>query len=406
VDPRDHGLTRAERGRLLADLGELVAVPSVSADPRRAPDCRRAARWLVRRLRAAGVRDVGLVETGGPPAVMARALPSARMGAGRCHVLVYGHYDVQPAGAGWTFPPFRLTTVRDRYAVGRGAADDKGPVLAHLHAVERLLARGRLPVGVSFLLDGEEEIGSPSLAPAVAAVARGPRPDVVVVSDTRMISAREPALVRSLRGSLPLEVTVRSAAAPMHSGAFGGAVAGAADDLVRALASLPRMTSREGDHTTRPALSVTCLSSRGRASAIPASASARLDLRTVRGQDAHRLADDVERRLRGGLPTGSSVRVRRGTSSPAVAADVTGPWADAAATALRDAFGRRPAVTTSGGTIAAVARLQSCLGVPVVLMGFTPPDARIHAPDERMDLQVLSRAVTAAEQFLQQAAEL
>jgi acetylornithine deacetylase/succinyl-diaminopimelate desuccinylase-like protein len=134
---------------------------------------------------------------------------------------------------------------------------------------------------------------------------------------------------------------------------------------------------------------------------VPDTAAARLNVRTVLGQDPDRAADDVEHHLRRRLPRGAWLHVRRGVAVPAVDADVRGPGARAASAAYLDAFGRRPVVTTSGGTIAAVAQLRDAFGAPVVLMGFTPPDARIHAPDERMHLPVLWRAVPAAMRFHQ-----
>jgi acetylornithine deacetylase/succinyl-diaminopimelate desuccinylase-like protein len=388
-------LRDAERRRLLSDLATLVALPSVSADPRHAGDCRRTAAWLARRLTVAGLGGVALLEAGGPPIVVGRARASSGR-RGRPHVLIYAHYDVQPAGSGWTSPPFRLT-VRDRDAVGRGAADDKGPLLAHLLAVEDLLARGRLPTDVTFLLDGEEEIGSPHLPVALARQARGARPDVVVVSDTRLAPGCRPALVRSLRGAVTLDLRLRTAHPVLHAGAWGGAVRGAAGDLAALLAPLDGGAA--GDHTLQPALTITCLRAGGPAAAVPDTGSARLNLRTVLGQDPVRVAAGVERGLRARLPAGAALTVRRGTAVPAVEADVRGPGARAAAAAYVDGFGRRPVVTTSGGTIAAVAQLRAAFGAPIVLMGFTPPDARIHAPDERMHLPVLWRATATAARF-------
>jgi acetylornithine deacetylase/succinyl-diaminopimelate desuccinylase-like protein len=248
------------------------------------------------------------------------------------------------------------------------------------------------------VLDGEEEIGSPHLPSVLAWLARGPRPDVVVLSDTRMAPGCRPALVRSLRGSVTLDLGLRTAHPVLHAGAWGGAVRGAAGDLAVLLASLDR-ASAVRDHTVEPALTVTCLRAGGPAMAVPDRGSARLNLRTGLGQDPSIAAAAVERRLRDRLPPGARLDLRRGTAVRAVEADVRGPGARAAAAAYVDAFGRRPVVTTSGGTIAAVAQLRDAFGAPVVLMGFTPDDARIHAPDERMHLPVLWRAVTAAGRF-------
>jgi acetylornithine deacetylase/succinyl-diaminopimelate desuccinylase-like protein len=391
--PQEHRLSDAGRRHLLRDLAALVSIPSVSADRRHAGDVHRAAAWLARRLATAGLGDVRLLEAGGPPVVVGRA-PASGGRRGRPHVLLYAHYDVQPAGTGWTSPPFRLT-VRGPDAVGRGSADDKGPLLAHVVAVEHLLGRGRLPTDVTFVLDGEEEIGSPHLPAVLRAL---PRPDVVLISDTRMASRQQPALVRSLRGSVTLDLALRTAHPALHAGQWGGAVRGAAGDLAALLAPLGR-EGAAGDHTVEPAVTITCLRSGGPATAVPDTGSARLNLRTVIGQDPARVATVLERQLRDRLSRGTALDVRRGSAVPAVRADVRGPGARAAAAAYVDAFGRRPVVTPSGGTIAAVAQLRAAFGAPVVLMGFTPPDARIHAPDERMHLPVLWRAVAAAARF-------
>jgi acetylornithine deacetylase/succinyl-diaminopimelate desuccinylase-like protein len=193
---------------------------------------------------------------------------------------------------------------------------------------------------------------------------------------------------------------VRTAHPALHAGAWGGVVRGAAADLAELLTSLDGGLAGDArDHTVEPAVTITCLRSGWPAIAVPDTGSARLNLRTVLGQDPARAATAVEQRLRRGLSHRTALTVRRGAAVPAVQADVRGPGALAAAAAYVDAFGRPPVVTTSGGTIAAVAQLRAAFGAPVVLMGFTPPDARIHAPDERMHLPVLWRAVTAATRF-------
>ncbi len=420
MDRSAHHLTLATRRRLLADLAALVAVPTVSAELRHAPDCRRGAEWLVRRLQEAGLPEVALLETGGPPLVVGSVPASTGAGQARDtrgpqarppHVLFYGHYDVQPVDpAQWSSPPFRLT-LRGSDVVGRGAADDKGPVLAHVLAVEQLLTRRALPVRVTVLLDGEEEVGSPHLAAALDGLARRLQPDVVLISDTRMVDTDQPALVRSLRGSVTLDLVLRTAHPALHAGAWGGAVRGAASEMADLLSRLHapdgslavpgperhlRPVGHPRDHVTRPAITVTWLHAGGAATAVPDVARARLNLRTVLGQDPVVAASRTVAHLCRGLRPGSRLHVTRGPAVPAVEADVDGAGGRAAVLAYRDGFGRTPVITRSGGTIPAVAQLREAFGAPVVLMGFTPPDARIHAADEHLHLPVLWRAVRTA----------
>lgn len=432
---------RASRASLIRDLDQLVAIPSVSGTPRHRDDLVAAAHWLARRLRVAGLPRVRLIRSGGPPVVHASTLPSGRRRRAspplaRPHVLVYAHYDVQPADPRqWTSPPFRLTGA-GRYVVGRGTADNKGPLLAHISAFEALRTLQRRPVDLTYVFEGEEEIGSTHLPQALRTLAADTgAPDAIVVSDTRILGPDRPALVRSLRGSLTLHFTVRAPFPPLHVGTWAGAVHNPALILADALSSLhdergqvvipgfyDDVARRRGRHresaaplwarwgisgfsvedrtTVLPALTVTQLRAGGPAMAVPNCAEARVNVRLVPGQEPRRVQHALTAHLVAATPPPHTPHVELIARAPAVEAPVDHRGVRVAMDAYRAAFGRAPEIMRSGGTIAAAAYLQDILDAPVVLMGFTLPDAHIHAPDERLHLPTLWRAVDTVVRFL------
>ncbi len=204
------------------ELQELVRFPSVSSDPQHAQDVRRCAHWLADRLRTMGMHNVHIVNTQRHPLIRAEWMNAPD----RPTILLYGHYDVQPADpvGQWRSPPFAAARVGDDL-VGRGASDDKGQLLAHLRALYACLhVERQLPVNVQCLFDGEEEIGSPSLAGYLAAQRKRLRADVAVISDTRMKAPNQPAITYGLRGALGFELEVVGQKSDLHSGNFGGAI--------------------------------------------------------------------------------------------------------------------------------------------------------------------------------------
>jgi acetylornithine deacetylase/succinyl-diaminopimelate desuccinylase-like protein len=441
----------AGRARFATDLATFVRFASVGADPDRRDDVAACARWLVGRLRRAGLNDAGLARTPGHPIVHA----SWRGAPGAPTVLVYGHYDVQPAeplGA-WRAPPF-TPILEGEDLVGRGACDDKGPVLCHVAALESHLATsGRLPANVICVFEGEEEHGSPHL-PAFLRAHRGRlAPDVAVVSDTRMRGSGWPAIVEGTRGAISFEVELSRSGGEVHAGQFGGAVANPLEALCAVLAHLHdergriavpglydrvrRITPRERARlareapsdaellrtggtdaaggeagfsayertTLRPALTVTGVSGGytgpGAQSAVSARAQARLNLRLVPDQDPQEATRLVCARLRALAPAGLHLAVRAGPGSRATTIDRRHPAMSAAARALSDVFGREPVFMRSGGSIPIVDVLQRLFGVPVVLMGFALPSDGMHAPNERVNLPTLHRGTAACARFLE-----
>jgi acetylornithine deacetylase/succinyl-diaminopimelate desuccinylase-like protein len=382
-------LLRQGRREQLAELAELVAFRSVSAERACARQVRRCARHLAATLARLPLPDVRLLETGGPPLVVGRT----RWRPGLPSLLVYAHYDVQPAPPpGWRTPPFAATRAGSAIA-GRGVADNKGPLLAHVWAARALLAGGDpLPVNLTYVFDGEEEVGSPHLPGALARL-RLPA-DLVVVSDTRMLGPCRPALVHALRGSVNLRVEVPGNGA-RHAGEPGGHnPAHVLADLLSTLhdahgrIAVPGFRNGASDET-RPAINVTRLGAGNAATAIPAAATAWLNLRLVPGQRPGAAVAALRTHLTRAAP---QVRLRVRSASPAVLTSTDPDVLRPAAEAYVRGFGRAPVLTRSGGSIPAVGHLQDALGAPVVLMGFMLPDDRIHAPNERMRLPVLWRA--------------
>jgi acetylornithine deacetylase/succinyl-diaminopimelate desuccinylase-like protein len=213
---------RAHRRRSLSELKEFVRFPSVSAQPRHAEDLKKCAHWLANHLRRIGLDDVKVITTRRHPLVHA----AWNGAAGRPTVLIYGHYDVQPADpiGEWHSPPFE-PTIRGYDLFGRGACDDKGQMFAHVKALEAYLHSGRaLPVNIKCLFEGEEEIGSPNLVPFVTRNKDALAADVAVMSDTRMLAPDRPALNYAERGALYLELELHGPEQDLHSGNFGGAV--------------------------------------------------------------------------------------------------------------------------------------------------------------------------------------
>lgn len=425
---------------LLDELGALLRIPSVSADPAHAGDVARCADWLAERFRTAGFAAAA-EPTGGHPVVVAewRGAPGAPT------VLVYGHYDVQPPDPldGWTTPPFE-PAVRDGAVVARGAVDDKGQLFCHLAGARaHLEARGRLPVNLVFLVEGEEESGSEHLEAFIEANRERLACDAVVVSDTAQFAPDLPAITYGLRGLTYLEVTVRGPVRDLHSGSYGGAVANPANALAGMLAALHGADGRvavpgfydrvrpleawereafaalpfdEGTYRAdlgvdalpgeagysvlerlwaRPTLDVNGLWSgytgRGAKTVLPADASAKLSCRLVPDQDPERIAGLVEARLRELCPPGCAMTVRRLHGGRPVLLPVDAAAVRAAREAVRRGFGRDPVFIREGGSIPVVEVFVRVLGAPVVLLGFGRPDDRAHGPDERFHLEDLRR---------------
>jgi acetylornithine deacetylase/succinyl-diaminopimelate desuccinylase-like protein len=423
--------------RSLAQLAELVAIESVSADPDRRGQVKRAADWLAGELGAIGFASAQAHDTPLHPIVTGNLLAP---GDGRPTYMVYAHYDVQPPEPLelWDTPPFAVSQ-RDGRVYGRGTADDKGQLLMHLKVVEAFLAtHGALPVNLTVLLEGEEEIGSPSLPAFLREHRAELAADLAIVSDTPMLAPEVPSIGYGLRGLAYLEVRVRGAKQDLHSGQFGGAVPNPAKALVAMLASLHDEQGRvavpgfyddvahipeeeraaiqalpfdEGEFAAtlglgelpgevgftplertwiRPTLDVNGLfggyGGPGSKTVIASEVGAKLSCRLVPNQRFESIASLVAEHLRRVSPAGveTEVSVLHGGQPAVLPKDH--PVAAVAADALRAAFDIEPVFIRDGGTIPAVAHLDEVLGLRSLLLPFGLPNENKHAPNEWLDL--------------------
>jgi len=432
-------------GEFEDELVEYLSIPSVSTDPDRAGDVDACARWLAGRLRGAGVASVEVVETGGHPIV----LGVHDVGPARPTLLVYGHYDVQPADPldEWTSPPFR-PDVRDGRLYARGAADNKGQNHVHVKALEAVhRVRGRIPVNLRVVIEGEEEVGSAHLADFLRENEDRLECDAVLLSDTEMWSKELPTLVTGLRGLAYFEITVRGPNRDLHSGLYGGPVPNPANALARILAGLRDEDGRvtlpgfydavrpltEEDREAmarvpfdaeefreevgvpalggeasypplallgyRPTLDVNGLLSgftgEGAKTVLPALASAKVSTRLVPDQDPGQVEAALRERVRELTPPGVAVEVETFHGALPWADRPTGPIAAVAEEAMEEVFGQRPLRVRNGGSIPIIPLLARTFGATVLPIGFALPGCNMHAPDEWLDLEVYHRGIQA-----------
>jgi acetylornithine deacetylase/succinyl-diaminopimelate desuccinylase-like protein len=434
-----------QSSRFREELFDFLRIPSVSAKNEHDADTRRAATWLADQLRTAGL-EVEVIDTPKHPVVLGEwrnAGPDAPT------VLVYGHYDVQPAEPldEWTSPPFE-PEIRDGKLFARGSADDKGQIFMHVKALEAALADGgTLPVNVVVLAEGEEEIGSPSLVPFVEKNKDRLAADVVVISDSTMFAEGLPSLLFSLRGLAYFELRARSAKTDLHSGAYGGAVPNPATALARVIASLHDGEGRvavagfyddvvEWDEKTRaqirslpfdedafrkevgattltgeagwsvlerlwirPTCEVNGLlagyTGEGAKTVLPAKAMAKVSFRLVPDQTPERVRTLLEAHLTEVTPPGVDIELLQHHGGLPWKAEVGGRFLEAASTALEEAFGTRPVLQGEGGTIPIVVEFERILGAPALLVGFALPGANMHAPDEWFPMDNFERGIGA-----------
>jgi acetylornithine deacetylase/succinyl-diaminopimelate desuccinylase-like protein len=433
------------RDRHLDELKDFLRIPSISAKSEYSGDMATAASWLAERMLEAGLQSAEVIQTAGHPIVLGewRGAPGAQT------LLVYGHYDVQPPEPldEWDTPPFE-PTVRDGNLYARGSVDDKGQLYLHLKAVEAHIAqRGALPVNVVFLVEGEEEIGSPHLADFLRKNQARLACDAVLISDTSMFAPGLPSIGVGLRGLAYMEIRVQGAKSDLHSGSYGGAVVNPANALaviisklrdsegrvaipgfydavrelgekerasmeslpfdeegLRAEVGSPKLGGETGFNAlervwARPTLDVNGLLSgytgEGAKTVLPARAMAKVSMRLVPDQDYH----DIERRfveyVKEIAPEGVTVEVEALHGGQPWRADPTEPIFDAASRALEKAFGRAPVFIREGGSIPIVQVFQEVFGAPVVLLGFGLPGENAHAPNEWFSLDNYRRGTDA-----------
>lgn len=415
------------------ELERLIRIPSVSADPAAADEVVRTAELTAELFRAAGAAEVTVIRHDGQPAVVAH-YPAP---AGQPTVLLYAHHDVQPAGdpAAWVSAPFEPTE-RDGRLYGRGSADDKAAIAVHLAALRAY--DGKPPVGVTVFVEGEEEIGSPTLETFLAHHRDLLAADVIVLADSMNFEVGTPALTTSLRGLTDCVVEVRALEHPLHSGMYGGVAPDALTALCRLLATLhddagnvtisglasgsmdaidypeDRFRSEAGvlDGVeligtgsiaerlwAKPSVSVLAIDAPAIADAsntLHATARAKVSLRLAPGDDARRAADALASHLRANAPWGVRVEVLPGDHGEPYAIRAEGPAYDAARAAFREAWNADPVDIGVGGTIPFIAAFADAFPEAAILVtGVEDPHAGAHAPNESLHLAEFERVCLA-----------
>ena len=436
---------KANEPRFVRELCDFVRFPSVSAQPQHRGDLLACAEWLRRHCESIGL-EARVHRTAGHPVLLART-PRRRAAGQRPHFLVYGHYDVQPPEPLelWKTPPFKPTT-RDGAIVGRGASDNKGQHFAHLKAVEAYLKTGTdLPCDLTFLIEGEEEVGSKSLGDFLKKHRASLRCDAIVISDNGIPSPKHPALTYALRGIIAVEVEVHGPSRDLHSGIFGGAVDNPAMVLAQLLAQLrdkngriavpgfydevaplsrqerkemtrlpgrdnelakflgvPRLFGERGftsteQRTARPTGEINGLTSGyqgdGSKTIIPAWARAKLTFRLVPNQKPSKIGKAVEGYLKRLCPPTVRLTVKCGHGGEPYLMSPDSRLAKASLRALEKAFGRKPLLMREGGSIPIVNSFQRILRSETLLLGLALPDDNPHSPNEKFDLVCFRRGM-------------
>ena len=445
-----HAFAQQQRERILNELFALLKIPSISTDPTHDPDCRRAANWVADHLKALGCPRVELLASESHPVVWAEGpnLP------GKPTVLVYGHYDVQPADPLelWDSPPFE-PTVRDGNLYARGATDDKGQVFAVIKAFEAVSGGGRPPVNLRFLIEGQEESGSKVLFDLLEREPERVEADAVLVSDTGYFAPGWPALEVGLRGLCAAEITVRVLKGDLHSGLYGGAAPNAHEALVQLLARLktpdgkihipglydavrrPSAAERAGwkklpfnqrafqrDEVGAKALTglrqystleriwalptfeihgiVGGFTGEGTKTVIPAVATAKVTLRLVPNQETKAVARQLTAAVKKLAPKWADVSVKIMHGADPVLVDTSTTPFKLIDQAFREVERRGVVPTRSGGSIPVVPALGK-RGAPVVLAGIGLPDDRLHAPNEKIGVEQVFKGIRVFGRFFQ-----
>jgi acetylornithine deacetylase/succinyl-diaminopimelate desuccinylase-like protein len=433
---------RSNQTRFVQDLCDYVRFPSVSAQPAHRKDLQACAEWLVRHCKNIGL-ETRLCPTEGNPIIVAKT-PRTK-GAKPPHYVVYGHYDVQPAEPFdlWKSPPFE-PRIEGRSLFARGASDNKGQNLAHLTAVEAYLKTGTgLPCDLTFVIEGEEEVGSKSLATFLKENKAELLCDAVVVSDTGMPSPKHPALTYALRGIAAFELVMRGPSRDLHSGIFGGCVDNPAMALSQLLAKLrdkngrvtvpgfyddvaqlsaferkqmarlpgndrefqkflgvPKLFGERGftsteQRTARPTLEINGLTSgyqgEGSKTIVPAWARAKLTLRLVPNQNPSKIVKSVRQYLEKLCPPTVRLEIKSGHGAEPYLVSPKSAEAQAALRALRTAFGREPVLLREGGSIPIVNDFKKHLRADTLLLGLALPDDNAHSPNEKFDLDCFEK---------------
>jgi acetylornithine deacetylase/succinyl-diaminopimelate desuccinylase-like protein len=431
------------RASHLEEFYQFLRFPSISTDDDYSEKVTECAHWLVGKLTQVGL-ETKLVPTPGHPVVWAKN----KHQPGRKTVMIYGHYDVQPPDPLelWDSPPFD-PVLKDGYVFARGATDNKGQILSHILGVEEALEQhGDLPVNLHFVIEGEEEIGSGNLGAFLHQNREALKCDVVVVSDTGMIAKGVPTMSYGLRGVTAIELKVTASTMDLHSGIYGGAVANPVTALARLLATMhdanghvvidgfydavvplenwereawrrlpidadaemlketgaPALFGEAGYSTLeriwgRPTAEINGIGGgyqgMGTKTVIASHAMAKLTFRLVPNQQGGDILKLARKHFEKNLPPGVTLEMTDGHSGPWYKTDPKSALGEAAVRALRDAFGKEPAVIREGGSIPIVSEFRNVLGVETLLLGLALPDCRAHSPNENFPLANLDAGI-------------
>ncbi len=421
--------------RFLDELFGLIRIPSVSADPHHKEDMHRATEYLKKNFLASGAGKAEVIATAGHPVVYAEKIIDPALPT----VLVYGHYDVQPADPLelWDSPPFE-PEIRDGKIYARGADDDKGQMFMHVKAFEAMTKTGTLPANIKFMIEGEEEVGSPSLKQFCMDHKNKLSADVILISDTTMIAPDVPSITVGLRGLAFMEVEITGPNRDLHSGLYGGAVMNPANALAKMIAALTDSDHRitipgfyddvleiseeerkemaqapfdlnafkksigidkeagEKGYSTiertgiRPSLDVNGIwggyTGKGAKTVLPAKAHAKISMRLVPDQKSEKIAGLFAEYFPTLAPEGVKVKVEYLHGGEGYVSPITSVEYKAAAKAIEQSFGKKPVPVRSGGSIPIVAVFEEVLGVKSILMGFGLDEDAIHSPNESYPL--------------------
>jgi acetylornithine deacetylase/succinyl-diaminopimelate desuccinylase-like protein len=424
------------KDQILDELIEFVRIPSVSTDPEKKTEMQRAAQWVANQMHSLGFENVKILPTARHPVVYGESL---KAGSDKPTVLIYGHYDVQPAEPLelWGTPPFEPTQQGENL-YGRGASDMKGQVVASFKAVEAYAQTGDLPINVKFIIEGEEEIGSPSLEKFLTENKDMLSSDFAINPDTGMIDADTPTITYGLRGLAYFELRVTGPEHDLHSGIFGGAVhnpaqvlceliAGMHDDNGRVtlpgyydsvrplddeeraeLARLPLDETFYLEQTgapelfgetgytayervgARPTLEVNGLLSgftgEGSKTVLPAKAMAKISMRLVPDQNPDEVYQQFKRYLEKNAPPTIRWELEDLNQGDAAITDCNMSGVVALSQAMEATWGKKPVYKREGGSVPVVAQMQKILGIESVLTGFGLQDDNLHAPNEKIHL--------------------
>ena len=441
---------RAHHKEFVDELKSLLRIPSISTDPAHSGDVERAASWLASHLEALGAMPASVAPTAGHPIVVADFLVDEALPT----VLVYGHYDVQPPDPLqlWTSPPFEPVE-KGGALYARGACDDKGQLFMHIKALESYVrTRGRPPVNMKFILEGEEESGSTHLPGFIETHAADLQADVVVISDTSLFAPGVPSITYGLRGLAYVEVTLTGPNRDLHSGTYGGAIENPINALARLIAGMHderhritiegfydnvRPLTDEERHemaalpfdaalwaqdvgvdrtktesgysalegaTARPTLDCNGIwggyTGEGAKTVLPSQASAKISMRLVPDQTPEKIARKLRAYFVAHAPETMRLSFRVLHGGHGVLVDTHSVAMEAAAQALEGVYGRRPFFTRIGGSIPVVADFKKILGRDSLLMGFGLDSDAIHSPNEHFGLDRFQEGIASIIRFL------